>query len=206
MKSQACKDRTQNRTPAWVLPVCKAKPIVWLSWMVVVALLSALPLATVTAAPLRQTDGSPVSVSLVDFEIRMPNQLPAGPTTFTVTNEGTHPHNFEIEGQGIEQVFEANLQPGESNTMTIDLPPGDYVVYCPVDDHRGLGMELTLTVTEAAAEQAAPPAEPTAAATPAVLPVTGGDHQVGAAYTWPVVALLLVVLVASTWVVQRRQA
>jgi uncharacterized cupredoxin-like copper-binding protein len=200
MRSHDRRERKYPRPPGH-----SGKRLVWLSWMVIVVLLSGLFAATVAAEPLRQADGNSVPVSLVDFEIRMPNQLPGGPTTFTVTNDGTHPHNFEIEGQGIEQVFEENLQPGESNTMTVDLPPGDYEIYCPVGDHRGLGMELTLTVTEAGTGQATPPAEPTAAAPPAGLPVTGGDRN-AAAYTGVVVALLLLVLATSTWVAQRRQA
>ena len=55
-------------------------------------------------------------------------------------------HNFEIEGGDIDEQFDENLQPGESNTLTVDLPAGSYDVYCPVGDHRQQGMELTLAV------------------------------------------------------------
>ncbi len=112
-----------------------------------------------------------VAVGLVEYEINMPTAIPAGPTTFEVTNNGTIEHNFEVEGQGIEREFESNLQPGESQTMTFDdLPVGSYTVYCPVDNHRQLGMELQLSVA-AAGEAAAPEALPEAgAALLAVLP------------------------------------
>ena len=186
-------------------PLCSGRRCVWLTMMLALALCGWLPLAPVWAAPVQQASGNPVPVSLVEFEIRMSKALPAGPTTFTVTNNGTHEHNFEIEGQGIEQVFPANLQPGETNTLQIDLKPGAYTVYCPVDGHRGQGMELTLTVTEAAA-QATPPAEQSTGATPAVLPTTGGDPTAVAAHTVPVVALVLLGLAVGTWVAQRRQA
>jgi uncharacterized cupredoxin-like copper-binding protein len=63
-----------------------------------------------------------------------------------VVNNGTHEHNFEVEGQGIERELERNLQPGESATLDVDLQPGTYTVYCPVADHRGRGMEVTLSV------------------------------------------------------------
>ena len=90
---------------------------------------------------------NPVDVELVSFEIHMPESIPAGPTAFTVTNSADIAHNFEIEGQGIEEAFESDLQPGETRTMQVDLQPGTYEVYCPVDGHREQGMELELTVT-----------------------------------------------------------
>lgn len=92
--------------------------------------------------------GDQVEVSLTEYAIDMPTSLPAGTTTFMVTNNGTVAHNFEIEGQGIEEEFEQNLQPGATATMQVDLQPGSYTVYCPVANHREQGMELALTVTE----------------------------------------------------------
>ena len=94
-------------------------------------------------------DSNTVQVSLTEFEIDMPDSIPAGPTTFEVTNNGTVEHNFEVEGQGVEEELEANLQPGETGTLELDLAPGTYEIYCPVADHEGMGMSLTLTVTEA---------------------------------------------------------
>lgn len=111
-----------------------------------------------------------VQVSLVEWAIEMPEELPAGPTTFVVTNDGTANHNFEIENEetGFEEVFAENLQTGETMTMTVDLQPGEYYVYCPIGNHAERGMELTLTVTEE--EAAAPPDEEDAAAEEAAMP------------------------------------
>jgi uncharacterized cupredoxin-like copper-binding protein len=79
----------------------------------------------------------------------MPASLSAAESRiFRVTNNGTIEHNFEVEGQGIEEEFDANLSPGETKTMQLDLEPGAYEVYCPVDNHRELGMEIQLTVTQ----------------------------------------------------------
>jgi uncharacterized cupredoxin-like copper-binding protein len=89
-----------------------------------------------------------VQVGLTEYQINMPNEVSAGMITFEVTNNGTVEHNFEIEGQGIEQVFDQNLQPGETRSMTVELQPGTYEVYCPVGDHAEQGMRLELTVIE----------------------------------------------------------
>ena len=208
MRSQDRSDPHHPRTYTLALP---ARPpgrggqlFILFSWLVAAALFGWLPLSTVSAAPASQT-GAPVQVSLVEFEIRMPTELPAGLTTFVVTNDGARQHNFVIEGQGIEEVFAQNLQAGESNTMTVELPPGEYRVYCPVGNHAGQGMELTLTVTEAAAAQATPTVEQ-AEATPAVLPTTGSDRNAMAAVMLPGVALMLLVLAAGAWAIQRRLA
>jgi uncharacterized cupredoxin-like copper-binding protein len=87
-------------------------------------------------------------VGLTEYQIEMPTSLSAGSQAFSVTNNGTVEHNFEVEGQGIEERFETNLSPGESQTLQIDLEPGTYEVYCPLDNHKDQGMEIQLTVTQ----------------------------------------------------------
>ena len=105
----------------------------------------ATPAASPEATP---AQANVVQVELTEFEIRMPNELPAGATTFEVTNVGSIEHNFEVEGQGIEREFEQNLQPGETKTLEVDLQPGTYEVYCPVGNHAERGMRLELTVND----------------------------------------------------------
>ena len=106
------------------------------------------PTATSEPEQEGEAEGNVVQVSLTEFNIDMPTEIPAGTVTFEVSNDGSAVHNFEVEGQGIEEVFETNLQPGESRTMEVDLQAGTYEVYCPVGNHREMGMELELTVTE----------------------------------------------------------
>ena len=100
------------------------------------------------ATPAVSAMGETVAVSLMEFAIDMPSELPAGPTTFEITNDGTIEHNFEVEGQGIEEELPENLAPGATGTLTVDLAPGTYEVYCPVGNHEDEGMRLELTVTE----------------------------------------------------------
>ncbi|HLT47982.1 MAG TPA: cupredoxin domain-containing protein [Rubricoccaceae bacterium] len=107
---------------------------------------------TETPAPMDEgaatTERNTVDVVLTEYEIDMPASLPSGPTTFSITNSGTMEHNFEVEGQGIEEELAEDLQPGGSATLDLTLQPGTYRVYCPVEDHaEAHGMELQLTVT-----------------------------------------------------------
>ena len=102
-------------------------------------------MATPAASPMA---GNVVEVSLTDFAIDMPAELPAGPTVFHISNDGQAPHNFEVEGQGIEVELEENLQPGESGMLEVDLQAGTYEIYCPVGNHADMGMELELTVSD----------------------------------------------------------
>jgi plastocyanin len=88
-----------------------------------------------------------VEVSLTEWAIVMPTSVPAGTVIFTVTNTGTVSHNFEIEGNDVEQTFETDLAPGETRVLEVELQPGTYEVYCPVSGHAENGMELELTVT-----------------------------------------------------------
>lgn len=51
-----------------------------------------------------------VGVTLTEFEINMPAELPAGLTQFNVTNVGGAPHNLVIEGEGISERLPTNLE------------------------------------------------------------------------------------------------
>ena len=89
-----------------------------------------------------------VEVRLTEFAIEMPTTVPPGPVAFSVTNAGTVEHNFEVEGQGIEEKFTTTLQAGETKSLEVDLPAGTYTVYCPLDDHKKRGMQLELRVAQ----------------------------------------------------------
>lgn len=87
--------------------------------------------------------GAPVPVQLSEFAIS--GSLEAAPGgTLAVTNDGTQVHNLTIEGDGAT----ADLASGASENLTVDVPAGEYVVYCSIPGHREAGMEATLTVAE----------------------------------------------------------
>src|SRR5438874_809952 len=68
-----------------------------------------------------------------------------GTVTLTAQTAGKMTHALEIEGNGVEKKT-AKIQPGSSAKLTVNLKPGTYDLYCPIDGHRQLGMKATVTV------------------------------------------------------------
>jgi uncharacterized cupredoxin-like copper-binding protein len=89
-----------------------------------------------------------VNVTLSEYKIDMPSSLPAGPTTFNVTNAGSKKHTFKIEGNGIEEKLKSSLNEKESGALHVDLKPGTYKVTCPAMGHTHKGMTMELKVTQ----------------------------------------------------------
>ena len=70
---------------------------------------------------------------------------PAGEVTIDFTNDSQVPHNVVLEQDGSDA--------GSTDTITksktskaVTLDAGEYTFYCSVGNHRGAGMEGTLTV------------------------------------------------------------
>lgn len=91
--------------------------------------------------------GETVDVSETDFKLD-PSDLStkAGSVTFNVSNDGDTTHNLEVEGNGVEEALSSDLAPGDSGELTVDLAAGSYTMYCPIANHRDLGMEGTVEV------------------------------------------------------------
>jgi uncharacterized cupredoxin-like copper-binding protein len=69
----------------------------------------------------------------------------SGKTTIVLDNPSSVPHAIEVEGKGVEAEGET-VEKGGVSKVTVDLKPGEYEYYCPVDGHKQAGMEGTLTV------------------------------------------------------------
>ncbi len=96
-------------------------------------------------------------------------QFPSGDLSFTVTNKATdQEHEFVIfktdlpedqlplnsdgnvdeEGQGVTHIDElGGIKVGETQTLKINLPPGNYVAICNLPGHYKQGMHWGFTVT-----------------------------------------------------------
>lgn len=127
-----------------------------------------------SAAP---QNGTPVSVALGETDISHmymnldTTTVPAGPVTFTVTNEGVKTHEFVVlqtdtQASGFPIVsFEGekdridedadgenlgetgDMEAGTTKTLTIDLAAGHYALICNLAGHYRMGMFSDLTVT-----------------------------------------------------------
>ena len=107
-----------------------------------------------TSAHRAAVDPQVVTATLSEWKIELSQRtVTAGSVAFTVTNNGTIPHAFEVEGQGIERETDV-IQPGARATLRLSLKPGSYEVYCPVggDSHKHLGMTTRLRVVSATSD------------------------------------------------------
>jgi uncharacterized cupredoxin-like copper-binding protein len=90
-----------------------------------------------------------INVSETDFKLDPANPRVSKPGVVEIkaTNNGQTTHSLEVEGPGGEQKLPSELQPGDSGTIKVDLSkPGRYEWYCPVDDHKGMGMKGEIVV------------------------------------------------------------
>ena len=116
--------------------------------------------------------GGAIDVSLVEWAIEAPTEYVAGDVTFTATNNGGFPHELVvIQGESYESlpleeggaVLEDELPTGAligrtarfgggaSESLTVTLAPGNYVLVCNLGggatSHAGQGQRLDITVS-----------------------------------------------------------
>jgi uncharacterized cupredoxin-like copper-binding protein len=92
--------------------------------------------------------GNTITIAETDFKLT-PNKIAiskAGTYTINGDNKGGTSHAIAISGNGV-QMIGATVAPGGTSTITVDITkPGDYDLYCPVANHKELGMNGTLTL------------------------------------------------------------
>lgn len=108
---------------------------------------SATPAAVESSAPSGAATGTPVIVK--DFTLDPLDVAVAGSVSLAVTNDGPTVHNVAIrDDAGAALGTTADLREGESETLTVDLPAGSYILFCSLPGHESLGIKGTLTVSE----------------------------------------------------------
>jgi uncharacterized cupredoxin-like copper-binding protein len=110
---------------------------------------------TTTTAATSASGSSSQTVSLGEKEFSItPSSISltkTGTYSFKVTNNGHIGHALEVEGHGVEQKT-GTIDPGKTATLQVNLAKaGSYEVYCPIDDHKNMGMRASLTVGGSAA-------------------------------------------------------
>ncbi len=112
---------------------------------------AATPVPTQAAAPGNDAQGQP-AIELVDIAFQ-PTELTiaAGQdVTVTLTNNGATMHNFSItdhNNSGVENLnISVELAPGQTQTVTVNAPAGDYYFFCSVPGHEAAGMHGTMHV------------------------------------------------------------
>lgn len=88
-------------------------------------------------------------VSVADFMIDPAEVEVSGPgVSISVTNDGPTPHNLTVRNADGDVVMGTDdLSVGDSETITAELEPGEYTIFCALAGHESLGMSGTLTVT-----------------------------------------------------------
>ena len=69
----------------------------------------------------------------------------AGKVTLDMANPSSVPHAIGVKGNGVDKDGQV-AQKGQDSKISVDLKPGTYTFYCPVDQHEQAGMKGTLTV------------------------------------------------------------
>jgi uncharacterized cupredoxin-like copper-binding protein len=90
-----------------------------------------------------------VNVNEIDFKLNPSDpSVKPGTVEFKVKNAGQTVHSLEVEGPSGEVQLSNQLSPGASADLKVDLSkPGKYEWYCPVDNHKQMGMKGTITVS-----------------------------------------------------------
>jgi uncharacterized cupredoxin-like copper-binding protein len=107
-------------------------------------------------------------VTLADYTVTPDeSSAPAGDVTFDVTNDAEQTHEFVVfrtdlaedqlptnedgdvdeEGEGVELVDEIeDIEGGSSESLTVNLEAGNYVLICNLPGHYRQGMHASFTV------------------------------------------------------------
>ncbi len=93
--------------------------------------------------------GGTVNLTATDFKFNPTDPtVSSGDVRFDMKNDGQVTHSLEIEDvtPGHDQELEGDVSPGQSGTLKANLAPGKYEFYCPIDNHKQMGMEGEITV------------------------------------------------------------
>ncbi|GHD87366.1 copper-binding protein [Streptomyces naganishii] len=103
--------------------------------------------ATSSASAGGGAKGTTVTVRMTEYRLNLSAKtFKPGDYTFVAVNDGHTLHSLEIQGRGSDVRLPQGLRPGQSGQVRVVLKDGTYHLFCPVDQHRELGMRTDITV------------------------------------------------------------
>lgn len=108
---------------------------------------SAPPSSSSSSSSSSAASGTPLKVVEADYSITpSKTSLPPGAYTFQINNEGKTAHNLTVAGPGVSAAASPEIAPGQSGQLTVTLVKGSYELWCSIDGHKDLGMDIHLAV------------------------------------------------------------
>ncbi|MEO8423437.1 MAG: plastocyanin/azurin family copper-binding protein [Actinomycetota bacterium] len=127
-----------------------------------------LAAAAALVIPACSSDSGGIGVTLSDFKVEpAESSASAGELTFDITNDAEQTHEFVIfktdlapdelptgddgdvdeEGEGVTHIDEIeDITGGSTESLTVTLDAGSYVLICNLPAHYGQGMHAAFTV------------------------------------------------------------
>ncbi|MDQ6933853.1 MAG: plastocyanin/azurin family copper-binding protein [Actinomycetota bacterium] len=91
--------------------------------------------------------GTRVNATETEYKIVLSKSaLAPGTYTFVAKDSGSATHALSIDGPGVKDKATSQVSGGQSASVTVKLQKGTYELYCPVANHKQLGMHTTITV------------------------------------------------------------
>jgi uncharacterized cupredoxin-like copper-binding protein len=124
--------------------------------------------SSTAGAPTPSAVAGPPTIVLTEWKVAVATTMKAGKMTFKITNGGAMVHELLVfksdlapaayptnkaggineEGAAIKLLSDGdNLDPGASQTRTVELTPGKYLFVCNLPGHFRAGMFTVVTVT-----------------------------------------------------------
>jgi uncharacterized cupredoxin-like copper-binding protein len=125
----------------------------------------AAAIAVAIGVPLALASFSGTSVGITEKEFKMTpsvKSVKAGSVTFRIKNRGALDHTFAIvktslavgklpvksDRVSLKPIKDVGpFKPGKGGTLTLNLKPGKYVLYCNIKGHYSAGQRVAFTVT-----------------------------------------------------------
>ncbi len=90
--------------------------------------------------------GGATTIAGAEFKFTPSTDTISKGTKITFKNDGHVPHDLKLS-QGAKVLAGTKLiQPGQTASFTVNLPPGTYTMFCSVPGHEQAGMKGTITV------------------------------------------------------------